>query len=669
MTAELLDFPEIDEVDLTVSICRESFADFVRTFWFQVPGAGELRWNWHLDVLCDEFQKIAERVFRGEKKQYDLVINVPPGTSKSSIGSILFPAWVWTRFPQARVLTASHTDALVLDLANKSRQVIRSEIYRQCFPEVELHADQGAKEYYRNTAGGDRKTCTVAGKSPIGFHGHFLIVDDPIDPKKVLSEAETRTAREFMTNVIPTRKVNKSVSVTVLIMQRLGVGDPTDVMVGESKKEGAAAVRRICLPAEQDESVEPAEFAGYYVDGLLDPERMGWDVIREFRARGEHFYQTQFLQRPFIRGGGLFKVQYFNQRVQAAPYEAKRIRYWDRASSVGEIGEGCATAGTLLARDGDGNWYVEHCESGRWEPKERNDRMRAAAERDRLRYGPKYEPVIYVEAEPGSSGVDAWKGVAKALEGFPVRLDRVTGDKETRAEPWACQCAAMNVYVVQDGSWDVQGYVDEHVAFPNGKLKDRVDASSGAFNLLSNRKKLQGLRTYTFSGPDAKKYPLRFIACSYADLPSVSVEGRALLAAFEGPGESCRLTPSLPGLMDRAIFCFADVDPAEHQETWDRPLGNGHADATAADVMLIPDVAKQLWRFLLRKRTDRPEVVVFVDDGDRRALSVALAVASTYSPPPPILTIGEDGLGETKVRVAPNRYVYETLRASRGAVV
>jgi predicted phage terminase large subunit-like protein len=70
------------------------------------------------------------------------------------------------------------------------------------------------------------------------------------------------------------------------------------------------------------------------------------------------------------------------------------------------------------------------------------------------------------------------------LAGFSVRLDRVTGSKVERAQPFAAQAEAGNVRIVR-GTWN-QDYLQELCAFPLGVLKDQVDASSGAFNKLAD---------------------------------------------------------------------------------------------------------------------------------------------------------------------------------------
>lgn len=306
--------------------------------------------------------------------------------------------------------------------------------------------------------------------------------DDPIDPKKAISDVELKTARYFYDSVIPSRKVNKEIAVEITIMQRLHVNDPTGHLLERSKLENTSPIKHICLPAElteeagkySPETVIPVELAKNYKNGLMDPKRIPREVLKRERATmGAYAYAGQYLQSPIPLTGGLFSNHYFNQRVKAAPYDAKRIRYWDRASTDNG---GCYTAGVLLAKDREGNYYVEDLIHGQWEPHERNMKMRATALKDRHKYG-KHEPVIWVEAEGGSSGRDAWKGVVRALAGFVVKEDRVSGSKEVRAEPWSAQLAAGNVYLVENGLWPINTFVEEHCAFPLGKTKDIVDCS------------------------------------------------------------------------------------------------------------------------------------------------------------------------------------------------
>lgn len=472
-------------ISLIRECCKDSFWYFIEEFWETVPGAGKMVPNWHMRFLADEMERIFRRVYAGKPAEYDEVINISPGTSKSTICSILFHPWTWTIMPSCRHLNASHTESLVLDLANKSRQVIKSEKYRKAFPEVVLRTDQDAKGDFANTAGGERYSCTVGGKSPLGRHAHILTGDDLLDPQKALSEAELKTAADFISNGLPTRMVDKSVSVVFLIMQRLGKGDPTDVMLDIAKREHARPCRHIRLPCDDSWEIHPPELKRMYVDGLMDPVRLPRAVLNAYRARGEYTFAGQFGQSPMSPGGGLFKIDYFNKRVKAAPYNARRIRFWDRGASISE--SACYTAGLLMAKTPEA-YYIEHLVHGRWEPHERNRIMRATALRDNARYGPRNAPQIWVEAEGGSSGRDAWQGIVRALEGFVVKEDRVTGAKDVRAEPLAVQMASGNVFIVEDGSYDINKMIEEFVLFrpePGKKLGRRKDIVDSACLLYS----------------------------------------------------------------------------------------------------------------------------------------------------------------------------------------
>lgn len=670
------------EAEIRASVCKSSFWQFVRQFWECVPGAGTLIENWHMEYIANVMQEVAERVFAGLPRLADLVVNVSPGSSKSSICSILFPAWCWAVKPDTRILTASHTQDLVLDLSTKCREVINSEKYTESFPYIELVHDQATKGYFRNTAGGDRLTCTVGGKSPMGFHSHFFLGDDLIDPKAVLSEAELKTASEFITDVVPSRKVDKAVSATILIMQRLRRGDPTDVMLDGAKKEGAYPVRHICLPAEEADNINPPELREKYIDGLMDPVRLGHRVLASYRVH-PYSYAGQFLQAPTPLGGGLFKLDYFSKRCKAAPYHAKRIMYVDRAASVSE--SACFTAIVLMARDNDGAYYVEELTHGRWEPIERNRVIRATALKYRSRYGPKNEPAVWVEAEGGSSGRDAWIAMARALDGFNVREDQVSGSKDVRAEPWSCQLASGNVWLVDNGestgggkaTWDINYYIQEHLFFrpePGkklGRLKDCVDSSSGAYNLLSGGK-ISGLPLRTVSLGKQIKGQIRIVLCNRQELANTVIDNKCLLVSISNPivgGVAELPTHGLNSLLEAAHLYFADIAPEEEQERWGddiQPYG-----LPAEKLMMKPEHGKAIWRLLLKKREPSHEVIVIQDEGDRIGESIAYGICEILRLDPAIICwrASDPEAVYDPVKAALNRHVFNTIKTTRASVI
>lgn len=457
------------ETELAASICRDSFFEFVKEFWDEVIAEKPV-WNWHIPYLCAQAQAAAERVFAGKPKRYDYIINIPPGTTKSTILSIMFPAWCWSRFPAARFICGSYTEPLALDLARKSRDVIQSAKYREYFPEVAIDSDQNTKSYYCNTEGGMRKSVGV-GSSVIGFHAHFIIVDDPVDPVGASSDEILKSANEWMSETLANRKVDKEVSILLLIMQRLSQNDPTGFMT--SKK--GERIKWIRLPADTTHMVSPPHLKRYYVDGMLDPVRLSKRILTDSMIKmGLFAYSCQFDQTPIPRGGGMFHI--YKIKIEHAPVIqrfVKIIRYWDKAATADG---GAYTVGFKMGVDVDGHYWILHVKRGQWDSYTREQIILQTARSDG------YEVHIRLEQEPGSSGVDSVRDSVKRLAGFTVRTDRVTGKKPLRADPFSTQVNAGNVSMVP-GDWN-QPCLDEMQFFPNSTYKDQVDAGGGAFNEL-----------------------------------------------------------------------------------------------------------------------------------------------------------------------------------------
>jgi len=122
----------IEENNLLSSIVMESFYEFLLEYW-DTAVSEPIILNWHIPFLCDQLQVLAERVFLGLPKQYDLIINIPPGSTKSTICSVMLPPWIWGRMNTARVIGASYAHNLAMDLSRKNRDVVTSDKYLACF--------------------------------------------------------------------------------------------------------------------------------------------------------------------------------------------------------------------------------------------------------------------------------------------------------------------------------------------------------------------------------------------------------------------------------------------------------------------------------------------------------------------------------------------------------
>lgn len=467
--------PMFDPVKARARLCRNSYYEFVRHLWDAVVPDKPV-WNWHIRQLCDELEAIARRVAAGQDKEYDLIVNIPPGTTKSTICSIMFPAWVWTFMPHARFICCSYDAPLALALSRKCRKVIKSKKYRALFPHVEIDPTQDSKTLFANSAGGERYA-VGSGQGVMGNHAHFIVIDDPIDPKRAASDAELAATNIWIKDELSGRKTDKRVTVTVLVMQRLSREDPTAVMAKQ------AGVRHLKLPATDDFEVSPPELRRFYVDGLLDPVRMPRKVLDAIRSgpRGEFVWAGQYGQDPIPPGGGMFKTQFIV--VEPAPARTrfrKLVRYWDKA---GTQGGGAYTVGVLMGveREADGGrFWVLDVVREQLDSHRRERLIRKVARRDGKGV------VVGVEQEPGSAGKESASATVRRLPGHVAVALRATGDKEVRADPFSVQVNASNVSMAL-APWN-DDYIEELRYFPFSTFKDQVDASAGAFELLSRRR-------------------------------------------------------------------------------------------------------------------------------------------------------------------------------------
>jgi predicted phage terminase large subunit-like protein len=262
-------------------------------------------WNWHIPYLCGELQEVSRQVVARTPSPHDIIINIPPSTTKSTIATIMYPAWLWTQDPTLRIITNSYSADLAIELAVKSRDIIQSDKYKKLFPNIKIRRDKAAKTNYENTDGGARYSTSTAG-TITGKHAHVVINDDPLNPAQAASDAERLHANAH-TQTLASRAVSASNTPIITIMQRLHEDDVTGHLLSLG-----TPVRHICLPAEVSDQVKPVEVAKYYIDGFLDPVRLNREVLAKRKVQlGSRAYAGQYEQAPTPQGGNIIQQAWF----------------------------------------------------------------------------------------------------------------------------------------------------------------------------------------------------------------------------------------------------------------------------------------------------------------------------------------------------------------------
>lgn len=459
-------------VEIDRHVCRR-LGEFVRHAWHVLEPGTPLVWGWVLDAMADHL----EAVTRGELRR--LLINVPPGSMKSMLVSVFWPAWEWgpCGLPSTRYISSSYSEQYAMRDSRRMRDLVLSDWYRARWGEDVVLTRVGERQF-SNTRQGSRTGMPF--QSLTGGRADRVILDDPHSVASAESENERENEVRIFRESVPTRLNDPQKSAIVVVMQRLHERDVSGTILAEG-----LGYEHLCLPMEFDPArrcrtvigfEDPREEAGE----LLFPARFPAEVVeRDKRALGSFAAAAQFQQDPKPRGGGLLRVDRI-VRVRDWPRDADLVRCWDLASTEKVGGNNPDwTAGVLLAWK-DGSGWIVHVERLRGRPLRVEETVRAVAMRD----GP--EVPVLIKQEPGSAGVlqiDHY--TRRVLPGYMVEARRDTGSKATRAAPLAAAIEAGNLFMVE-ADWN-DALIDEMRGFPGKGHDDQTDALADAWNWHAER--------------------------------------------------------------------------------------------------------------------------------------------------------------------------------------
>ncbi|MFB9952041.1 phage terminase large subunit [Rhizobium puerariae] len=455
---------------------------FIKEFWSVLEPKRELKFGWALRAMCRHLEAVTEG-----RIQF-LLMTVPPGMMKSLL-MVFWTAWEWGACgrPDMQVLATSYSQPNVLRDNLKLRRLVESEKFQFLWP-LKLRDDQNAKGKFENTGNGFSEARPFS--SMTGGRGDRVKVDDPHSTETAESDAERQTTIRIFREGISDRLNDVTTSAIVIIMQRLHTQDVAGVALDLD-----IGFVHLSLPMEFEvERVSPngRRTGGpcrTYVNGdlffedprtqdgeLLFPERFPRDEVERLKkSKGSYAWAGQYQQRPAPRDGGMFKREWFSDRfVDEAQRGTVWVRHWDLAASTRNTS--ARTAGVKMGKQPDGSFVIGHIAKTRSEGHAVRQLIQMTAEIDGTGVR------ISLPQDPGQAGKVQAQDYIKQLAGFTVSAQPESGDKVTRAEPFASQCEGGNVYIVR-GSWN-EDYIDELCLFPGSSIKDQVDASSGAFGRL-----------------------------------------------------------------------------------------------------------------------------------------------------------------------------------------
>ena len=414
-------------------------------------------------IVGDHHRQICaalEAVERGELDR--LMIFAPPRHGKSEIVSRRGPAWFLGRNPERQIITASYGQDLANDFGRDVRNLIATSEYAKIFPDVKLSADSAAKNKFNTDAGGSFVAAGV-GAAITGRGADILLIDDPLKDR---AEADSQTIRDSVWNWFTSTAYTRLMpgGAVIVTLTRWHEDDLAGRLM-EEMASGGDQWRIMDLKAIDDNG------------NALWPARYPLESLERIQAAvGERDWSALYQQSPVPLEGAIFKADGVRY-VDIIPAGCRSVRAWDLAATA-QAGSRNPdwSVGVKLLQTPDSGFIVSDVVRLRGGPEEVERAIKATAERDGK------STQISIPQDPGQAGKSQVLYLAKHLIGYKVYSSPETGDKATRAAPFASQFNIGNVSLLR-ASWN-RAYLEEIGGFPNAAKDDQVDASSRAFAQL-----------------------------------------------------------------------------------------------------------------------------------------------------------------------------------------
>jgi predicted phage terminase large subunit-like protein len=276
------------DAQMTQNLGKDSFLDFVKHVY---PG---YKVGPHHYRLAEIFEAIA----RGEKKR--VIVNIAPRHGKSELISYLAPAWFLGKYPQKKVIMASHTADLAVNFGRRVRNLVGSETYKDIFPQIELQSDSKSASRWGTNFNGEYFAIGVGG-ALAGRGADLFIIDDPHSEQ----EAKTGRADVFLPawewfQSGPLQRLMPGGAI-IVVMTRWSKLDLTGQIVSQMER------------ADDVDKWEVVEFPAINDDGeALWPEF--WPVEELYAKKAAldvRYWNAQYMQQPTSEEGALIKREWW----------------------------------------------------------------------------------------------------------------------------------------------------------------------------------------------------------------------------------------------------------------------------------------------------------------------------------------------------------------------
>lgn len=421
----------------------------------------------HHNLLLSALQETMETPFGR------LMVFMPPGSAKSTYGSVVAPVWYMGKFPGKKIILASYGSDLARRHGRRARFIARQSGYKGIF-RSSISSDTSAADEWAIDNGSEY----LAGGILSGITGNRangLIIDDPVkgredaDSETIQKKTVAAYQDDLLTRLVPGGWV-------VIIQTRWNMNDLAGSILPENWNGESGLIecrdgqkwRVLCLQAQCERKDDPL---GRKIGQYLWPEWFSerhWDMFKRQARTWAALYQ----QIPVQDTGDYFRKDWLN-RYTSAP---KHLRTYMASDYAVTADGGDFTEHGVFGLDQNGelfllDWWYKQSASDEWIE-------------TGLDLADKWNPQAWV----GESGV-----IRRAVEPFLLRrmkerrmrdkggiyrLEWMPSiqDKPTRARTFQAMASSGMVHLPYT-EW-AERLIRQLLTFPVGVFDDGVDVCS-----------------------------------------------------------------------------------------------------------------------------------------------------------------------------------------------
>lgn len=457
----------LDEIDQRkrILLAQTDFLAFIAAV------DADYKFGTHLKRLGALLMQIEE----GQKDR--IAVSMAPRFGKSQMISIYYPAWYLGKHPDHKLILASHTSDLAVDMARKVRNLMQSDAYKRLFPGVAIAADAKAAGKWNTTKGGEVFAIGVGG-ALAGRGAHLAIIDDPLSEQdiKAGNTASLDTVYEWFRAGLRTRLMpgGKIAILHTRWHQRDLIGRLTkDATLNPDADQYEIfefpAILEVPNPAADPDAPEYDPEAPTTLQKSLWPEQWSLEHLLRTKASMPAWqWNAQYQQEPTAQEAAIIKRDNIRWWEKEDPPEVDyTVQAWDTALTTNERSDYsvCQTWGVWKTEDGVDNVILLNRVKGKYEFPE--------LKRTALEQVKEWTPdTTIVEAKAsGQPLIDEMRRSGIFVQDYTPGKGQ---DKIARVNAISDMFTSGQVWFPE--TWWASEVVEELLSFPNGEHDDDVDA-------------------------------------------------------------------------------------------------------------------------------------------------------------------------------------------------